>query len=102
MTENKLYAQCREEAYKQFEQRFKDAQTITGKNGVLEIEDEWNQLTAEIYGMKLLDMSQPDNSIMWFAKGGDNNWRSAVGDIVIGTTQDLHDHFVREFNKWDK
>lgn len=100
MTENKLYAQCREEAYKQFEQRFKDAQTITGKNGVLEIEDEWNQLTAEIYAMKLLDMTDKDNYM--YIRTVHNGWerhRSFEDAKAIGTTQDLHDHFVREFNK---
>jgi len=50
MTENKLYAQCREEAKKIIKTKY-DIPSI------IRHYDELYQLTAEIYGMKLLDMT---------------------------------------------
>ena len=85
MTENKLYAQCREEARKII---FKDGTTERLNINI-------NKLTAEIYGMKLLDMSQPLNVGGYEKRYG--SWYSREMDS-IGTTQQLHDHFVREFN----
>ena len=85
MTENKLYAQCREEARK----------IIYDNIGVSNIKYDLAQLTAEIYGMKLLEMSQPLNVGGYEKRYG--SWYSREMDS-IGTTQQLHDHFVREFN----
>lgn len=94
MTENKLYALCREEARK----------IIYDNIGVSNIKYDLAQLTAEIYGMKLLDMSQPidcerpyylTEDALWF-KHKRNEYPE---EIHIGTTQQLHDHFVREFNQ---
>lgn len=89
MTENKLYQLCREEALKQFKRELKPSIDTM----------ELSQLTAEIYGMKLLDMSQPsDTNDTWFMRTSNDNWTNSETYDDIGTTQDLHDHFVREFN----
>ena len=93
MTENKLYALCREEARK----------IIYDNIGVSNIKYDLAQLTAEIYGMKLLDMSQPDDTNdIWFMRTTNNNWTNSETYDDIGSTQDLHDHFVEQFNKEGK
>lgn len=89
MTPNKLYAQCREEARK----------IIYDNIGVSNIKYDLAQLTAEIYGMKLLEMSQPLNVGGYEKRYG--SWYSREMDS-IGTTQQLHDHFVEQFNKEGK
>lgn len=89
MTENKLYALCREEARK----------IIYDNIGVSNIKYDLAQLTAEIYGMKLLEMSQPLNVGGYEKRYG--SWYSREMDS-IGTTQQLHDHFVEQFNKEGK
>lgn len=90
MTENKLYAQCREEARKII---FKDGTTERLNINI-------NKLTAEIYGMKLLDMSQPsDINDTWFIRTSNDNWTNSETYDDIGTTQQLHDHLVEQFNK---
>ena len=86
MTENKLYAQCREEARK----------IIYDNIGVSNIKYDLAQLTAEIYGMKLLDKMADELSL----KSLHNGWElhKAFEDLkIIGSTQQLHDHFVSEF-----
>ena len=85
---NKLYAQCREEARKLIAAKY--SSQYLG----LYLE-EYNQLTAEIYGMKLLDMTK--NLDIMFNQTFDE-WEYFASEETIGTTQDLHDHFVREFN----
>ena len=96
MTENKLYAQCREEAARQMIQ--KNSHLSPPIAAVL-CDDEIKQLTAEIYAMKLLDMSQPsDTNDTWFMRTSNDNWNNSETFDDIGTTQQLHDHFVREFN----
>lgn len=94
MTENKLYAQCREEALKQIStDKNREGKFMKFTN------DELQQLTAEIYGMKLLDMLEQDKKFYMMTKT--DNWIQWIlndGFTNIGTTQDLHDHFVREFN----
>lgn len=60
-------------------------------------EPELSQLTAELYGMKLLDMSQP-YKVLGFMRI-DGCWFADYKEEPIGTTQQLHDHLVREFNK---
>jgi len=87
---NKLYAQCREEAIKQIEQKSSPSKApiVT-----LLCKDEINQLTAEIYGMKLLDMAGDNN----YKKFDCKEWFNVLKHI--GTTQDLHDHLVEQFNK---
>lgn len=90
MTENKLYAQCREEALKQIStDKNREGKFMKFTN------DELQQLTAEIYGMKLLDMAK-DSRVCYDLE--DKIWEDYDDETPIGTTQDLHDHFVREFN----
>lgn len=96
MTENKLYAQCREEAYKQIneKQSIRNCSLFDG----FKLMDELSQLTAEIYGMKLLDMTADE----LYLKSLRNGWElhKVFEDLkIIGTTQQLHDHFVEQFNK---
>ena len=87
---NKLYAQCREEALKQIStDKNREGKFMKFTN------DELQQLTAEIYGMKLLDMTK--NLDIMFNQTFDE-WEYFASEETIGTTQDLHDHFVREFN----
>ena len=88
MTENKLYAQCREEAKKIIKTKY-DIPSI------IRHYDELYQLTAEIYGMKLLDMTESKRVIF---SPFINQWEQFETMQPIGSTQDLHDHFVREFN----
>ena len=96
MTENKLYQQCREEAKKIIRDKYL-LKFNTQYVGLYQ--DEINQLTAEIYGMKLLDMSQSsDTNDTWFMRTSNDNWTNSETFDDIGTTQQLHDHFVREFN----
>ena len=92
MTENKLYALCREEAKGIIKTKYDTPSIIRHY-------DELYQLTAEIYGMKLLDMSQPLNVGGYEKRYG--SWYSREMDS-IGTTQQLHDHFVEQFNKEGK
>lgn len=87
MTENKLYAQCRKEALEQYFEK-------QGTNNEIEV----CKLTAEIYGMKLLDMIGIKVELKAIEKCRDE-WYQYSKQHPIGTTQDLHDHFVREFNK---
>lgn len=94
MTENKLYAQCREEARKQLCDKLSLSATII----TIKYADELSQLTAEIYGMKLLDMSQPDK-VLGFMRIQGHWFNDDKNNSIIGSTKDLHDHFVREFNK---
>lgn len=91
MTENKLYAQCREEAISILLLKYGNATYLDAER---------QQLTAEIYGMKLLDRCQDetDEYIKEYKKNG-GNWFKSKNLELIGTTQDLHDHFVSEFNK---
>lgn len=79
MTENKLYALCREEARK----------IIYDNIGVSNIKYDLAQLTAEIYGMKLLQMD------------GIRRVTFAMHrvDPPIISPQQLHDHLVEQFNK---
>lgn len=67
---------------------------------MLEIDEEYEQLTAEIYGMKLLELTAKkfvtyigDGKVEFIRKNLSTNENYRL------TTQDLHDHFVREFNK---
>ena len=87
MTENKLYAQCREEAISILLLKYGNATYL---------DTERQQLTAEIYGMKLLDMTKSKRVIF---SPFINKWEQFETMQPIGTTQQLHDHFVREFNK---
>ena len=89
MTENKLYAQCREEARK----------IIYDNIGVSKIKHDLAQLTAEIYGMKLLDMAK-ESRVCYDLEN--KIWEDYDDEIPIGITQDLHDHFVEQFNKEGK
>ena len=55
MTPNRLYAQCREEAKKTIIEKYHHPSETT----ILIVHiNELAQLTAEIYGMKLLDMTK--------------------------------------------
>ena len=90
MTENKLYAQCREEALKQIStDKNREGKFMKFTN------DELQQLTAEIYGMKLLD-KVPKADLFYHIL--DEKWCYWGSEEPIGSTKDLHDHFVREFN----
>lgn len=82
--ENKLYAQCRKEALERYFEK-------QGTNNEIEV----CKLTAEIYGMKLLDMTESKRVIF---SPFINQWEQFETMQPIGTTQQLHDHFVREFN----
>lgn len=94
MTENKLYAQCREEAIGQLQKELNKDYHDVFFGHVLDI----SQLTAEIYGMKLLDMRRSKSYYL----NTDGIWIlfDEKGKLMShSTTKDLHDHFVREFNK---
>lgn len=93
MTPNKLYAQCREEAARQMIQ--KNSHLAAPIAAVL-CDDEIKQLTAEIYGMKLLDMTESKRVIF---SPFVNKWEQFETMQPIGSTQQLHDHFVEQFNK---
>jgi len=63
-------------------------------------DDEIKQLTAEIYAMKLLEISQyeKDEYVKKYIEDG-GEWFSAKTLKLIGSTQQLHDHLVEQFNK---
>lgn len=93
MTENKLYAQCREEARK----------IIYDNIGVSKIKHDLAQLTAEIYGMKLLDMAAKvflptvaSKQVKYWQKDHYQN------KDYYYSTKEVHDHFVEQFNKEGK
>lgn len=85
MTQNTLYALCREEARKQLCDELNLSATII----TIKYHDELAQLTAEIYGMKLLQMD------------GIRRVTFAMHrvDPPIISPQQLHDHLVEQFNK---
>ena len=87
--ENKIYQQCREEAKKIIRDKYL-LKFNTQYVGLYQ--DEINQLTAEIYGMKLLELSSKYNLTTIHGVWCLNNKE------IFSLTQDLHDHFVREFN----
>lgn len=81
MTKNNLYAKCREEAIEQLQKELKKDYYDVHSNHILDI----SQLTAEIYGMKLLEKAK-------------ESWFEIWEDKPTGTIQDQHDWFVNEFN----
>jgi hypothetical protein len=85
MTENKLYAQCRKQALEQYFEK-------QGTNNEIEV----CKLTAELYAMKLLDMLHPNDKTIILK--GNHIWFELVTLSAIGTTKQLHDMFVQEFN----
>ena len=88
MTENKLYAQCISEATEQIIQKLGNISEFDYAK--------INQLTSEIYGMKLLD-KVPKADLFYHIL--DEKWCYWGSEEPIGSTKDLHDHFVQEFNK---
>lgn len=91
MTENKLYQLCREEARK----------IIYDNIGVSNIKYDLAQLTAEIYGMKLLEKVCGQEYVLSYSEKEDT-WEKLDAYFhsdTVGTTQQLHDHLVEQFNK---
>lgn len=93
MSENKLYQLCREEAERIIIEKYPCPSEIT----ILMIyQNELSQLTAEIYGMKLLEWSSKSNLTIIHGAWCLNNKE------IFSLTQDLHDHFVEQYNKEGK
>lgn len=100
MTENKLYQLCREEAARQMIQ--KNSHLSPPIAAVL-CDDEIKQLTAEIYGMKLLDMAAKV-FLPTVASGAVKYWQKDhyQNKEYYYSTKEVHNHFVEQFNKEGK
>ena len=98
MKQNKLYAQCREEAKKIIRDKYL-LKFNTQYVGLYQ--DEINQLTAELYAQKFADWIQPKNfsngyyEVNRFSKEW-ISYEKGKENTPIGTTAQLHEKFVEE------
>lgn len=97
--DNQLYQLCREEAIEQLQKSLKKC--------YFEVysfhESEINQLAAEIYGMKLLDMAAKV-FLPTVASGAVKYWQKDhyQNKEYYYSTKEVHNHFVEQFNKEGK
>ena len=95
--ENKIYQECREEAFRIICEKNKTMHPVIVH--VLN-KEELKQLTAEIYAQKFADWIQPSEyGKDYFMQGTDGWFTSTVNTTkitTIGTTAQLHEKFVEE------